>query len=155
MTRLLRYTPDQWDQLRAMPWLVVAAVMDSDRSGPIGTGHEMSAARRAIAGATRSGARGRLAYRVAEELIEENAGKPLPSLGEPKWQVALDRLRRGVATLDDAAPARDSEDFRAWLWEIAQEVANAAREGFAGLGARVSTEEQAVLDEIRLELRMP
>lgn len=138
-----------------MPWMVVAAVMDADHSGPIGTGHEMSAARRAIAAAMQRGARRKLAYRIAQELMVDYAGEPLPALGEPKWQVAVDRLRRGVATLDEAAPARDGDDFRAWLWEIALAVANAAREGFAGLGARVSDEERAVLDEIQSELRIP
>lgn len=137
-----------------MPWMVIAAVMDSDHSGPIGIGHEMSAARRAIAAAMQRGARRKLAYRIAEELMVDRAGEPPDALGEPKWPVALDRLRRGVATLDEAAPARDAEDFRAWLWEIAVAVADAAREGFAGLGARVSAEEQAVLDEIKAELRI-
>lgn len=152
MTRLLRYTLEQWDELRAAPWMVAAAVMDSDHSGPLGTSHERDAVRAALQAATKPGARRQLTYRIAEELLADYGGKPPASLGSPRWGVALDHLRRAVATLDTTTATADATDFRQWLWEIAESVAAAAREGFAGLGARVSEEEHEMLEHIRAEL---
>lgn len=152
MTRLLRYTLEQWDELRSAAWMVAAAVMDSDHSGPLGTSHERDAVRDALKAATKPGARRQLTYRIAEELLSDYDGKPPASLGSPRWAVALDHLRRAMATLDATTAAAEATDFRQWLWEIAEGVAGAAREGFAGLGARVSEEEQEMLEHIRAEL---
>ncbi|MDH3499451.1 MAG: hypothetical protein OEM97_04965 [Acidimicrobiia bacterium] len=155
MTRILHYTLEQWDELLAAPWMAAAAIIDGDPSGPIGTGHETFSVRVAIktAAATPT-TRRQLVYRIAEELRDVYGLEPPPSMAEPKWPVALDHIRRSVAILDRTASAADAEEFRTWLWEIACGVAEAAREGFAGMGVRVSNAERAILDELRAELRL-
>ena len=153
MTRLLQYPLEQWDQLVAAPWFVAAAVIDSDKSGSFGRTREVDALRSAIdvaAGAT--DVRSELVYRIAQQLRDEHGLEPPAAVGDPTWNSALDRVRETVQVLHALAAPSDSADYRTWLMEIAMAVAQAAREGFAGLGHHISHDEQAVLAELRKDL---
>lgn len=155
MTRLLHYSLEQWDDLIAAPWLAALAVMDGDPSGMVGTGKEQLAAQIRIKTAAAAGSEyTELVFRVAEELRDLHKLQPPASLGEIGWHVALDRLGHVVEILELMASDKDSHGFRMWLFEIATEVAEAAKEGIAGLGARVSHAEHALLAELKSELRL-
>jgi hypothetical protein len=156
MTRLLQYPLEQWDQLVAAPWFAAAAVIDSDKSGSFGRGREVDALQEAITvAADATDVRSELVYRIAQQLRDDYDLQPPAAVGNPSWNVALDRVRVAVEVLDALAAPDDSEDYRRWIMEIATAVAQAAREGFAGLGHHVSRDEKAILDELAKDLRLP
>ena len=155
MSRLLQYPLEQWDVLVAAPWMAAAAVITGDRSGTIGTEREVDTARDLISRAADAGSqRSDLVCRVAAELRDDHDLDPPPGSIELNWEVALDRLRRVNPVLDELASNRDASEFRSWLYEVAEAVAGASREGFAGLGPRVSRNEESILREIRRELHL-
>jgi hypothetical protein len=66
-------------------------------------------------------------------------------------QAGLQHLRDGVALLDQKATPGEVEDYRRFVLDLSERVANAHREG----GEQVSEAERAAIDEISASLGAP
>ena len=60
-------------------------------------------------------------------------------------EVVVDRV---LEIVDAKAPGADNRDLREWLYEIAVDTADAARDHWRVRAPRVSDEEQDLLDEL-------
>lgn len=156
------FTPEEWSQILASPMLAGLAVTLADPSGLFGTMKEGTSSARALLEARNGEPAGSLAKVIADEFstsagrasareaikLDMTAGKP----AELKVQ-ALSALAN-VNSILKAKAGDDAPAFRSWLKSIAQDAAEAAREGgFLGFGGeKVSEAEKATLAEIEQAL---
>lgn len=144
------FTPDEWGLVRTAPWIVGNAMIDAGEGSPFSVLREIGAVDRQIDQAYRSEERGPLVKMVAQDLIDPASfgGIVEPELLDD-WH---EQLTRALAIVDAKMPEGDSRDFREWLYEIAVDTADAARDHWRIRGARVSDEEQQLLDELAVSL---
>ena len=152
------FTPEEWTQLLQAPILAGIAISAADPSGLFGMLKESFATGKLLARTKSDASASELVKAVAAEYATADGrkaaseglrakmggGKP----GEVKAQT-LDDLRHVGALLTAKAP-EDVADFKAWLAQISQSVAEASQEGgFLGFGGvQVSDAEMATLAEI-------
>jgi hypothetical protein len=128
------------------------AVVAASPSGPVGVIKEMLAVGKLIAETkTKGGANALVDALVADIATREGMeqAKPNEIKGMPPGEVrshAVDALKKVAALVDRKAPG-DAAEFKTWLQQVAQRVANAAKEGgFLGIGGTLlSEQEQAAL----------
>ena len=160
MTSKSDFTDDEWTQLKRAPFLAGMAISLADPGGPIEAFKETSATLKTVLGAAEGGDHGELAAAIARDVREQARERknPLagfkPSKGATAGVEILDELREVNRLLSEKASADEAEAVRAWLLAVAQEAANAAKEGgFLGFHAeRVSEGEQRMLDQLRRAL---
>ncbi|MCP5140304.1 MAG: hypothetical protein H6979_10640 [Chromatiales bacterium] len=158
MTRRQDFSAEEWRALRNAPQLVAIATAAAGHSGFFGTLSEGMSAASAFAAARRAN----------NELIKElfgpeeiraahgDIGELLGSVTEPSafgtqlQDGAIAATRKALAALGAHQATADMKDYRKMLAWLAEEVANAAREGsFFGFGGvRVSEGEQKFLDKL-------
>ena len=158
MTRRQDFSGEEWRALRNAPQLVAIATAAAGHSGFFGTLSEGMSAASAFAAARRGN----------NELIKELFGgeeirdahgdirEMLGSVTEPSafgtrlQDGAIAAAREALAALRTHQARADMEDYRKMLAWLAEEVANAAREGdFLGFGGvRVSEGEQKFLNKL-------
>ena len=148
------FTPEEWADIRKSPVMASVAVVAASPSGPVGVLKEMFAMGKFIADTklkTGSNALvdalvGEMASREGMEQAKPNELKGMSA--EQARTHAVAALRTVAALVDRKAPD-DAAGFKVWLQDVAQRVANAAKEGgFLGIGGtRVSGEEEAVLKD--------
>ncbi len=144
------FTDDEWELVRITPWIIGAAVMEVDEGSPFSVLREIGAVDRQIDQAFRSDQRLALVKMIARDLTAARvSGRPLDRERLDDW---LDQLADALAIVDAKVPEDDSRDFREWLYEIAVDAADAAREHWRVRGARVSEEEQELLDQLAVSL---
>jgi hypothetical protein len=152
------FTPEEWKQLLESPMLASMAVTAAEPSGLWGMLKESIAAGGMLAKAkTDAGTNELVKAVVAEFESAEGRGAARDGLqarlsGSKPAEVrdkAVAGLRQVAALVDAKAPA-DAPAFRSWLQSIAQQVAEASKEGgFLGFGGvQVSESEKATLAEI-------
>lgn len=160
------YTDAEWATLVGAPVAVIATVIGASPGNPVGVAQEVGAAVKAF-----------------ERAAEERRGNPLIAallvtlkarfdayVGKQSDDAAAEQVdifalgadrERAMATIGAAselmarkAPAEQADELRAWLLELANEVAAAASEGgFLGIGGeQVSAEEHQVLGAIATAL---
>jgi hypothetical protein len=154
MTSKSDFSEDQWAQVVRAPFVVGFAVTLSDPGGPIEASKEQMAA---IRGAMNPPSREGLLTDVALDVqgMTQKREHPLkgyrpPSGGDPR-EALLEELRATRVIVESKATPEEAAAFGRWMVDVAQAVAEAAKEGgFMGIGAtRVSDREQAVLEQVR------
>lgn len=153
-----RFTDDAWDDVLAAPMVASFAVTAGDPSGLVGAVQEATATARALGEARRGAAEGSLmaevmaAYETPEGRTRLREGiKELTRGKKPAeaTEAAISRLAAISRSLEENAP-EEAPEFRNWLREIAQKVAEAGTEGgFLGFGGeKVSDAERRTLADI-------
>jgi hypothetical protein len=145
MTTKADFTPEEWEAVLAGPPSAGILVATAQRGG---TFRETFSIAKAYAEARRR-------HGDSELLDELAAAKPeldhtrYHSLEELE-QHALERLRNAVALLEQKAAPEEVGDYRKFVVDLAESVAEAHREGFLGMtGERVSEAERAAIEKIR------
>ncbi|NTU84161.1 MAG: hypothetical protein HGA45_33130 [Chloroflexales bacterium] len=152
------YSDEEWATIIAAPVAVIAAVIGSSPSGPVAIMREVGAAVGRFEQAAQELRGNPLIAAVLVTLkgrFEAFTGKAGDPAAEQVDIIALGKdQERAVAAcraardlLDHKAPAEPAAELRAWLYSIAEAVAEAAPEGgFLGIGGeQVSASERAVL----------
>ena len=140
------YTQEEWQVVRIAPWIVGTAVIDVDGGSPFSVLKEIGAVDRQIEQAYRSTGHRELVKTIARDLRDAPSSGPLV---EPEHLAGWgEQLREVLEIVDAKAPGADNRDFREWLYEIAVDTADAARDHWRVRGPRVSEEEQDLLEEL-------
>jgi hypothetical protein len=141
-----KFTRDEWQSVRIAPWIVGTAVIDADGGSPFSVLKEIGAVDKQIDQAYRSTEHRNLVRTIARDLKDAPASGPLV---EPERLADWHEQLKGVLEIVDAkAPGVDNRDLREWLYEIAVDTADAARDHWRVRGPRVSDEEQDLLAEL-------
>ncbi len=158
MTRRQEFSGEEWRALRNTPQLVAIAMAAAGSSGFFGTLSEGMSAASAFAAARRGNNAlikelfGADEIRTAHGDIREilSSVKEASAFGSALQDEAIAAARKALAALDAHQAMADVEDYRKMLAWLAEEVANAAREGsFLGFGGvRVSEGEQKFLNKL-------
>lgn len=94
-------------------------------------------------------------YELMNDLIldlKEN-GKDVANEGSPIMIEDLDRLvSRANEILAERAEEGEAQAYRAFVYELAYEVANASGDGFLGLGSRINMNEAEFLHNLKTRL---
>lgn len=151
------FDPEDWRLIVSSPSLVGLAVSGASPSGTFGMAREMLAVGAAAADLAKTTPENRLIHDLLEDVRSDAAGELRPqgvgSIEEARsWAVA--QLGRLPAVLAQGHAGREGDELRQWLMEVANRVAEAAREGgFLGFGGeQVSDAEKAAVAELRTVL---
>ena len=158
------FTPDEWQLLLESVMMAGIAVSAADPSGLWGLLKESFAESRTLAAAKTDPSTKPLIKAVVAD-FETSQGRTIARDGMKAKLSGLkpaDIKARCIETLGqagalvDANAPDDAADFKAWLRQISQHVAEAASEGgFFGIGGtQVSDAEKATLAEISSALRL-
>jgi hypothetical protein len=151
------FTPQEWNDLRDAPHFVAFAVATAGASGPFGSMKEAFAPAMAIVEATKGGnelLRGicdRAELKAAQQSLRGAiTAKDMKSLREELQKLAEEKARSASTILQKKGSPQDADAYRAFLVDIAERTAKAAKEGgFLGFGGEwVSEGERAVLSRI-------
>ena len=151
------FTPEEWETVRRAPSLAAAAVMMAGRSGIFGSIKEVVVMAHTFYASASSDRPLLKALSTPEEVkrgqefvstqvsVRDAAHAP-----QTLRRLAVEHCQTAVGLLRQKGDLADAESYQRWVGEIAQKVANAAKEGaFLGLGGeRVSEAEQAVLTDL-------
>ena len=158
MTKRPDFSAEEWRALRSAPQLVAIATAAAGSSGFFGTLSEGMSAASAFAAARRGNNELIKALFDAEEIraahgdIREilSSVKEAAAFGTALQDGAIAAARKALAALRAHQVTTDVEDYRKMLAWLAEEVANAAREGsFLGFGGvRVREGEQKFLNKL-------
>jgi len=166
MKRLKRYTEDQWMLIAGTPSLIGSAMAGAASSG-LGTMKELMASMRSVI-------EGKTMY-PDNEIIQAIVAKPEDreqamadfkkyrenamarvkenNISKPSEikAMAMDDLNTVLDILGENEQAETLTEYKHWIMNIAQTVAEAAKEGsILGFGGvRVSEEEHAFLEELK------
>ena len=163
MAKKADFTSEEWQLLLSLPQVASLYLALASPSGPLGLAQEMIASTKGIVEALKASSGNELIDAVAADMGEkvekreklEPPLKPSNDLNEMKSQ-CLQACRDVAALLSQKAPA-DAERYKQWVYQSAQNSANAAKEGgvFGIGGERVSEAETAALKEIAVALDAP
>lgn len=170
MAKSDKYTDEEWSVVSSIPQLVGAAMAGTGSSGLIGSTKEMFASVRSMMEAKKE-------Y-TSNELIQS----VLPSTTDPKLAMADAKAQRdivmsrikdnnvksaadlsgfvlsdctnAIAILTEKESPEVVTEYKQWLLEVAENVANAAKEGgFLGFGGeKFSENEQKLMAELKTAL---
>ena len=160
MAKKADFTPEEWQQILSLPQVAALYLTLASPSNPLGLAQEMIASAKGLVEALKSSSGNELIDAVAADIREkaekrermEPPLKPGNDLNEMKAQ-CLQACRAVAALLSQKAPA-DAQAYKQWVYQAAQNSANAAKEGgvFGIGGERVSEAEAAALREIATAL---
>jgi flagellar motor component MotA len=161
------FTDQEWFLLGSTPGLIGAAVAAAGKSGPFGTINEaMSSMQSLMEGAKDYQDNELIQTLLAKAKSREEAkaefekfrGMAMEKLQGKKpaelSQIMLEDTKNVVALLKQKASPSQAEQYKSWAMAVAENVANASREGsFLGFGGeQVSAEEKALLEQIKAAL---
>ncbi len=167
------FTDDEQMALTMLPTLVGSAVAFSSKNGPLGTVKEMMAnAKAAVAGVQDYPGNSlirmvvphfedRAAAMAAAKEMREKQMAILTDAGISSKEQMQDHARTQAAVVHDVlvakADADEAADYRRWVLDVADAVANAAKEGgFLGIGGEeVGDGEEQMMADIAAALGMP
>jgi len=157
MTTNADFAEDEWARLKRAPFIAGMAISLADPGGPIEAVKETAATLKTVVGAAEGGGRGELVPSVAREVAQDARERtnPLAGFKPAKGATAGVEILEELGEVDRIVAANATPDetsaFREWLLAVAQEAADAAKEGgFLGFRAeRVSEGEQRMLDRLR------
>jgi len=165
MTTQSKYSEEEWQSLIDGPALVGLAVMLAGKSG-LGSMKESMAVAAGILSGRSEYADNELIQGLIESRVKdgkrssvENLSSDNPYLGmKPDELVTAvaDRCREIDSLLDRNANSTEAGEYKRWMVDVGQRVAEAAKEGgFLGIGGeRVSEAEVDSLNQIRTALNM-
>jgi hypothetical protein len=151
------FTDEEWVRVRRAPMIAGMAISLADPGGPIELSKETMATLRGV-GAPPS--QDELLLVVSQQVMAMGQQRENPMSG---FKVA-DKSQAGAAVLQELRETQDivaakatpeeAQAFARWMVEVAQDAADAAKEGgFMGFGAeQVSQGEQGMLDQLRTTL---
>jgi hypothetical protein len=156
------FTTDEWNQVLGGVFMAGFAVTVADPSGLWGLLKETFASGRALMEAKNSPNAGELGQALVNDMETSEGrsaaqefvkGRLRGAKRDEIKQRAIDALRSAAAIVDQKAPS-DAAAYKAWLLHIANNVAEASKEGgFLGFGGvTVSEAEKATLAEIAAAL---
>jgi hypothetical protein len=160
MAKKADFTSEEWQLILSMPQVAALYLALASPSGPLGLAQEMIASTKGLVEALKSSSGNELVDAVAADVRAkaENREKMEPPLepGRDANEIkakCLQSCRDVAALLSQKAPA-DAGAYKQWVYQAAQNSANAAREGgFFGIGGeKVSEAETAALQEIAAAL---
>ena len=148
MTGKADFTDDEWKQVLEGPTGAGMAVIVSDRGGSIRETFSMAKAY----------AEARKDHGESELLDEVTAAKPEMDrtrykTPEEMREGAINQIREAMEVLKGKASPEEVEQYRKFVLDLANRVAEARKEGFMGLsGERVSDDERAAIQEVEAAL---
>lgn len=154
MTTKADFSQQEWEALMEAPVLagLYISLASPSLAGSIG---ESMAVAKTIVATVKQGTSDALLGALLADLQNRDAAKlARPELTTRKpdelKQEVLDGLRKAMTLVDQKATAAEKQGFGQWLYTVAENVANASKEGgFLGMGGvRVSDEEKAALVEL-------
>lgn len=154
MTNKDAFTEDEWVRVRRAPNVAGMSISLADPGGPIELSKETLATLRGV-GAPPT--QDELLVAVSQEVMAMGQRRENP-LGDFKvtdpsqvGPTVLTELREVQDLVEAKATPEEASAFARWLVEVAQDAADAAKEGgFLGIGAeQVSAGEQGMLDQLR------
>ncbi len=159
MSKLSNYTNQEWDLVRLLPETVGLAMSRIAASGPLGTLQELSANSKAYFNAKEKYKDNRLIQAIMpsdedvanamanSRKIRSEINPILTDLDIENTQELIDFVLKettnavAVVTLNENQQVAD--EYKTWLLEIAQQVANAGKEGdFLGFGGKQFSEKE-------------
>lgn len=157
MTGKASFTDEEWVRVRRAPTVAGMAISLADPGGPIELSKETMATLRGIGAPPTED---ELLVTVSQEVMAMGQRHENPMKGfevddkSRAGAAVLAELRAALDTVEAKATREEAAAFASWLVEIAQDAADAAKEGgFMGFGAeQVSAGEQHMLDELRSTL---
>ena len=160
MAKKADFTSEEWQLILSMPQVASLYITLASPSNPLGLAQELIASTKGIVEALKTSSGNELMDAVAADIREkvekrERLEPPLKTsndLNQMKAQ-CLQTTREVAALLSQKAPA-DAQAYKQWVYQAAQNSANAAKEGgvFGIGGERVSEAETAALKEIAMAL---
>lgn len=158
------FTASEWSEILSSPMLAGMAVSLADPSGLWGLLQEAMASGRALLDAKNDPASSNLVKALVAD-IETSEGRAAAKdalKAELSGQSPAETKRKAIAALGsvgailEAKAPQEAVAFKAWLYHIAQKVAEAGSEGgFLGFGGvKVSDAEKATLTEIAGALKV-
>ena len=160
MAKKADFTPEEWQQILSLPQVGSLYLALASPSGPLGLAQELIASTKGIVETLKSSSGNELIDAVAADIREkaekrERLEPPLKTSNDPNAMKAqcLQIFREAAALLSQKAPA-DAQAYKQWVYQAAQNSANAAKEGgvFGIGGERVSEAETAALQELATAL---
>ena len=160
MAKKADFTSEEWQRILSLPQVASLYVALASPSNPLGLAQEMVASTKGIVDVLKSSSGNELIDAVAADIREkaekrERLEPPLQTSNDPNEIKAqcLQACRDVAALLSQKAPA-DAQPYKQWVYQAAQNSANAAKEGgvFGIGGERVSAAETAALKEIAMAL---
>ena len=160
MAKKADFTSEEWQLILSMPQVASLYLALASPSNPVGLAQEMIASTKGLAEALKASSGNELIDAVAADIRgkaekRERLEPPLKPSNDPNEMKAqcLQACRDVAALLSQKAPA-DAEQYKQWVYQSAQNSANAAKEGgvFGIGGERVSEAETAALKEIAIAL---
>ena len=149
MTDKSAFTDDEWHALTEAPLLVTAAIFAAGEHGPISMIKEASASARAIAKPGQHGTANELIAAIVGDADSKEARHEMKEHRGPTIEATIDSavesLRPAAAALKKIDPVEAAE-VAAWLVDIAQAVASAAK--------TVNPTEQATIERITAMFRV-
>jgi hypothetical protein len=149
MTDKTAFTDDEWQALTEAPLLVTAAIFAAGEHGPISMVKEASASARAIAKPGPHGAANELIGQIVADADSKEARHEMKEHRGPTIEAAIDgaleSLKPAATALKKVDPVEAAE-VAAWLVDIAQAVASAAK--------TVNPTEQATIERITALFRV-
>jgi hypothetical protein len=152
MTTKTDYTDEEWATLTRAPIVAGMAISLADPGGPIEVTKELLATLRAVTNPTTEA---ELVASISQEVgamaqQRKNPAGDFKPKGPMAGQQILDEVRTAAEIVRSKAPAEEADAFRDWLMAVAQQAADAAKEGgFLGFGAeQVSAGEREMLTRL-------
>lgn len=144
MTGKADFTDEEWEVVLEGPTSAGVYIIAADRGGSIRESFSMA---KAYAEARKHHGDSQLLDEVVQTKPEMDKSRS-HSLAEFREQY-LGNVRAAVELVDRKAAEEEAAEYRTFILNLAQKVADARREGFLGIGGdRVSEAEQAALDQI-------
>ena len=160
MAKKADFTSEEWQRILSLPQVASLYLALASPSNPLGLAQELIASTKGILETLKSSSGNELIDAVAADFREkaekrERMEPPLKTSNDPNEMKAqcLQISRDVSALLSQKAPA-DAQAYKQWVYQAAQNSANAAKEGgFLGIGGeRVSEAETAALKELATAL---
>jgi len=144
MTGKADYTEEEWKLLREAPTSAGMLVIQADRGGTIRESFSMA---KAYTDARKDHGASQLLDDVTSEKPEVDRTR-FESAEDLRTSL-LQHIRDAVSLLQEKATPEEVDEYRRFLMNVANRVAEAHRECFMGMsGERVSEAEQQAVDEI-------
>jgi hypothetical protein len=167
MKKLENYSEGEWETILTTPQLVGMAMTGAGYSGIIGSTKEMFASASSMMNAKKEYSSNTLIQSLIPDatdpkkaledaktqrniIMEQLKSKNVKS-SEQLTEIILSDCKSAISILEQKESPEVVADYKKWILDIAEKVANAAKEGgFLGFGGeRFSEKEQALFDKLK------
>lgn len=148
MTRKAQFNAEEWSVVIEAPMLAGMQVLAASKGG---TMREMREIARVYAeGRTQRSETELLDAVIADRAVVQPARTQLRDDPAGSRDESMARIRRALRIVDEIATADEANEYRRFIWSLADRTARAHKEGgFLGIGGEeISAEERSVLDEL-------